>query len=210
MTIQLVGTAHVSAQGVEDVSHHLDAVSPDVVAVELDPGRLHALETGTNRIDLRQPMIALIQYVQQFIGDRTGVSPGSEQLEAVHQAEARFLPVALIDQDIRTTTARLKEMPWLERFKIAGFTLTGLLMPFTSEIDINLKDPDMIEELLVRLRISFPHTHQVLLEERNKVMADRLQALERDHGDVLAFVGAGHVPGIRQRLEQKGINAAHP
>lgn len=210
MTIHLVGTSHVSAQSVEDVSRHIDAISPDVVAVELDPGRLRALETGTNRIDLRQPMIALIQYIQQFIGRRTGVSPGSEQLEAVHQAEARMLPVALVDQDIRTTIARLKEMPWLERIKIAGFTLTGLVMPFTSELEIDLEDPDLIQELLVRLRVSFPHTYEVLLEERNAVMAERLDALEREYGEVLAFVGAGHVPGIRERLTEKGINTAHP
>lgn len=210
MTIQIIGTSHVSAKSVQDVSRHIDEFSPDAVAVELDPGRLRALESGTSRIDPRQPMIALIQYVQQFIGKRTGVSPGSEQLEAVHQAEARLLPVALIDQDIRTTIAQLKQMPWTERIKIAGFTLTGLLFPFTPGLEIDLEDPDLIEELLVRLRVSFPHTYSVLLEERNDVMANRLETLEHQYGDILAFVGAGHVPGIRERLEEKGINTAHP
>ncbi|MDY6769580.1 MAG: TraB/GumN family protein, partial [Candidatus Nanohaloarchaea archaeon] len=57
-----------------------------------------------------------------------------------------------------------------------------------------------VGEMLLRFRVGFPEMHRVLVEERNDVMADRLLALDREYGDVLAFVGAGHVDGVRQRL----------
>lgn len=208
MSIQVIGTSHISADSVSSVSEHIDEHDPDVVAAELDPGRLRSLEHGDVRVDLRHPMMAVMQIVQQWLGEQVGVKPGSEQLEAVHQAESRGLPVALIDQDIRTTVARLQEMPWLERIKLAGFTLTGLVMPLSMDLDVDIEDPDLIQELLVRLEVSFPHLSRVLIQERNAVMAQRLIALEQRYGDVLAFVGAGHVPGIEELIEENRINWA--
>ena len=41
--IRLVGTAHVSAQSVEDVKRAIEEFQPDIVAVELDLARFHAL-----------------------------------------------------------------------------------------------------------------------------------------------------------------------
>jgi pheromone shutdown protein TraB len=41
--IRLVGTAHVSAQSVEDVKKAIDEWHPDMIAVELDLARFEAL-----------------------------------------------------------------------------------------------------------------------------------------------------------------------
>ena len=44
--VRLVGTAHVSAESVDDVRREIDEFVPDIVAIELDPGRYHVLKYG--------------------------------------------------------------------------------------------------------------------------------------------------------------------
>ena len=51
--IRIVGTAHVSAQSVEDVKNAIEEFQPNIVAIELDPGRFHALKK-----DAREPTVA--------------------------------------------------------------------------------------------------------------------------------------------------------
>ena len=59
--IRLVGTAHVSAQSVEEVKVAIDEFHPDIVAVELDLGRFHALKK-----DAREPTVAEVLEVRNF------------------------------------------------------------------------------------------------------------------------------------------------
>jgi len=59
--IRLVGTAHVSAQSVEDVKKAIEEFQPNIVAVELDLGRFHALKK-----DAREPTVAEVLEVRNF------------------------------------------------------------------------------------------------------------------------------------------------
>ena len=51
--IRIVGTAHVSAQSVEDVKNAIEDFHPDIIAIELDLGRFHAM-----RKDVKEPTVA--------------------------------------------------------------------------------------------------------------------------------------------------------
>lgn len=202
--IELVGTSHISPESVADASRKIEEHEPDVIAVELDPKRYQTLLAGRQeQYSLQQPLLSLIQYIQQKLSERTGITPGQELLTAAQEAEARGLPVALIDQDISITMDRLHDVSLVEKLKIAGFLLVGGLLPFNSQqFDLEeVPSAEMVDELLIRLQVSFPQLYQALIQERNQVMAERLLELEHEFGSVLAFVGAGHVTGIQELLE---------
>ena len=42
--IHIVGTAHVSQKSIDEVREAVDTINPDVIAIELDPGRFAALK----------------------------------------------------------------------------------------------------------------------------------------------------------------------
>ncbi|MFB6265562.1 MAG: TraB/GumN family protein, partial [Candidatus Nanohaloarchaea archaeon] len=126
---------------------------------------------------------------------------GSDMLEAFRAAEEAGIDVALVDQDIAVTLHRLKETPLREKLKFAGYLLLApLLLPGT-EFDLEtVPEEEVVEEMLLRFEVGFPEMFRVLVEERNAIMAERLRALEQEYEEVTAFVGAGHVEGLREEL----------
>ncbi|PSH01513.1 MAG: hypothetical protein BRC27_01960 [Nanohaloarchaea archaeon SW_10_44_10] len=58
----------------------------------------------------------------------------------------------------------------------------------------------MLSQIVSELDEEFPELKKVLLDERNEYMADRL--LERDFDHAVVFVGAAHVEGLTERLEE--------
>jgi len=143
--IYIVGTAHVSQKSVDEVRDAVDTVNPDVIAIELDPGRFAALkqqirdaEDAANGItpatekhespevkDLLKgdftlmPIQWILAYVQRKIGMNVGIEPGAEMKEAIWLAEKRDIRLVLIDRDIRITLARFwGGMRILEKIKL--------------------------------------------------------------------------------------------
>lgn len=203
--IELRGTSHVASRDLDRIRAVVDEVDPDVVALELDRNRLSALLSG-EREAARDPFLRLMQWVQDLLGKRAGAAPGSDMLAAFRAAEAHGLDVALIDRDIGETVRRLKHLPRLEKVKFAGFLLLAPLLLRAEPLDLeDVPEQAMVDEMLVRLEVSFPGLYDVLVEERNDVMADRLRVLEQEYGEVLAFVGAAHVPGLAERLEDARV-----
>ena len=63
------------------------------------------------------------------------------------------------------------------------------------EIDLSKVPPKtLIKKLISKVKIRYPNLYKVLIEERNKVMANNLSALIKKNPDknILAIVGAGH------------------
>ncbi len=130
--IHIIGTAHVSQKSVDEVRETVDAVNPDVIAIELDQGRFATLKKqmkeeeeakagiSSDDTDAKAPevksilsgnvMVMIVQwllaYVQRKIGFNVGVEPGAEMKEAIRLAEERGIRLMLIDRDINTTLAR--------------------------------------------------------------------------------------------------------
>lgn len=200
--ITVRGTSHIASGDLAAIRERIADEDPDVVAVELDPARLQALLGGQQGGSVRNPFLLLLKALQDWLGSRTGVAPGSDMLAAFRAAEAHGIDVALIDQDIAVTLQRFRGVPLLEKVKFVGFLLLSPLLMETPDVDLEtVPDEALVADLLVRLHISFPEMYRVLVEERNRVMAQRLWALDQEYGDVLAFVGAGHVEGIRELLD---------
>lgn len=203
--IELRGTSHVASRDLDRIRAVVDEVDPDVVALELDRNRLSALLSGEKEA-ARNPLLRLMQWVQDLLGRRAGAAPGSDMLAGFRAAEAHGIDVALIDRDIGETVRRLKHLPLLEKVKFAGFLFLAPVLLRGGSLDLEeVPERAMVDEMLVRLEVSFPGLYRALIEERNDVMADRLRVLEREYGEVLAFVGAAHVPGLAERLEDARV-----
>ena len=96
----LVGTAHISRQSADLVRRVIEDEQPDVVCVELDQQRFQALsdrrkwEALNIRTVLREKQMAtllinlLLSSYQKRLGDKLGVLPGVELLEATRAASS--------------------------------------------------------------------------------------------------------------------------
>jgi len=123
----LIGTVHISKESVEEVREIIEKEKPDVVGVELCEGRFEALKNvkkweDTNILDIiKQGKIflflinLLLSNYQKRLGDKFGVKPGSEFIEAINVAEKENIKIALIDRDIQTTLKRAWNKMKLQR-----------------------------------------------------------------------------------------------
>ncbi|MDD1666868.1 MAG: TraB/GumN family protein [Methanomicrobiales archaeon] len=213
--IRLVGTAHVSAQSVEDVRRAIEEFRPDIVAVELDLARFQALRKEAREpsvddvLELRDSHQLLIQwilsYLQRRIGLDVGVEPGAEMKAAIAEAEQRGIPVSLVDRDIRLTLLRF----WHSLGIIGKMKMFYALVVSVAEVDEleefdveQLKEQSVMDMVMEEFRRFSPEGAKSLIDERDAFIAHNLVRLrEQNIGRVLAVVGAGHVQGINRYLE---------
>ncbi|WP_254534674.1 TraB/GumN family protein [Halomarina litorea] len=131
-SVRVVGTAHVSADSVEEVERVIESERPDVVAVELDEGRYRQMKgDGPEDLDagdlLRGNTVFqflaywMLSYVQARLGDEFDIKPGADMLAAVETAEEHGLDVALVDRDIQVTIQRFwARLTGTEKLKLVG------------------------------------------------------------------------------------------
>ncbi len=215
-TIILVGTAHVSQESVELVKTVIEQEKLDGVCVELDEKRFEAI-SNPNRwesLDLKeiirkQQLSTLIVNLvlasfQKRLGDKLGVLPGSEMLEAIRMAEKHSVPVHLADRDVRVTMRRAwRTTPFWRKSLLLSSMLLGIFdTTEVSEEEIkNLKKQDVLSEMMKELGDEVPTLKAVLIDERDKYLAKKV--LETPGTRTVAVVGAGHVAGMLRTLEQR-------
>jgi len=215
--VALVGTAHVSADSVDEVRATIADTEADVVAVELDDARYRQL-TGETPEDLDPKDVLrgntvfqflaywLLSYVQARLGERFGIEPGADMRAAIDAAAARGLDVALVDRDIQETIQRFwARLTLLEKLRLVWQLLLGLIGLGTADAEAvsmeELTDVDVVTAMLEEFRQLSPGGAEALIDERDAFIAHQLVALQRTGRDVLAIVGAGHVRGIEHYLE---------
>jgi pheromone shutdown-related protein TraB len=217
--VLLIGTAHVSKESVELVKETIEKENPDVVAVELCEQRHHAIaekkrwdETDISKVikDGKGSLFLaqlLLTNFQRRVGDELGVKPGSEMVKALEMAKEKNIPIALVDRDIGVTLKRAAaRMSLKEKVKVAYGLVSGIFgeEEVTAEMMEKLKEMDVLTEMLEELGREIPSIKEVLLDERNHYIADKIAAL--DAKKVVAVVGAGHVTGIKEILESKDLS----
>jgi len=214
--IFLIGTAHVSKESVDLVRDVIEEESPDIVAVELDKQRYDSLlnkkkwdETEihkvirTGRIYLFLLQLLLTNF-QRKIGDELGVKPGSEMLKAIELAKEKDIKIGLVDRDIRITLKRaFKKMSLREKFSLFYGFFSGIFEKeeINEEILEKLKDKDVVTEMMEELSREIPSIKDVLIDERDMYIANKIIGLEDKK--IVAVVGAGHVEGIKKFIESK-------
>jgi pheromone shutdown-related protein TraB len=211
--IRIIGTAHVSQESVDEVRAAISDFMPDVVAVELDPGRYAALNKQVQGASVDEVLEAktftqllvqwLLAYLQRRIGLDVGVEPGAEMKAAVMEAEARGIRVGLIDRDIRITLRRFwRSLSFFEKLKMFYALAVSVTHLDEEEIDVEeLKKQDVIVLALEEFRKFSPNGARALIDERDAYLAHQIRGLSGQYNRILVVIGAGHQQGVRKYLD---------
>lgn len=218
-TVTLLGTAHVSRQSANAVAEMIDSGEYDAVAIELCEGRYNNIRDpdALSKMDLfkviregKAPMVMAslaLSAFQQRLADQFGIEPGAEMRVAMEKAEEKGLPLFKIDREIGVTLKRVyRSVPWWQRLNL----FSGLLASIVSkekidEADIEkLKEGDMLETTFQEFAETSSAIYAPLIDERDRYMADEIYAAVRVEKPkhLLAIVGAGHLKGIAQYLQE--------
>jgi pheromone shutdown protein TraB len=205
--ITLIGTGHVFDIGAR-VREEIRIRLPQVVGIELDGPRYHALRTKHKDRRGTPLVYRLLADFQTRIANEYGVEAGDEMLAASEEAKALNVPLALIDKDAQQTFVRLrKEMRFGEKARLVGSAVVGLL-PILPGKSIEKQVQEMQEDYtayFVEMEKRFPTLKRVLLDERNEHMARALQDLAERNERVVAVMGDGHVDGVQALLAGRGL-----
>jgi pheromone shutdown-related protein TraB len=213
--IILVGTAHVSKESVDLVQAVIQEVKPDTVCVELCESRAQSIrqkqrwqEMDIMKVIKEKKAFLLLSNLmlasfQKRIADRLEVAPGQEMIEAMASAEAVGATVCLADRDIRTTLSRTwRSMGLWGKAKLIFQLILSLgAVDEISEADVEkMKQQDMLASILDEVGKSMPQVRATLIDERDRYLAEKIRSAPGQ--TIVAVVGAGHVPGIKQHWNQ--------
>lgn len=220
--IILVGTAHISQKSAEQVKELIEKENPDIVGIELDMSRMKQLKEGkkwenTNIFEIIKSgntylflINTLLSNMQKQLGDKVGVKPGQEMIEAIKAAEEKQKPIQLLDRDLRITMKRaMKKITLKEKLKLLiqlfeafiGTKTNKEAEEITREKIEEMKKEDMLNKLMNELGKEMPSIKEVLVDERDQYIAEQLKISPGKK--ILAVVGAGHLQGIIENLEKE-------
>ena len=214
--ITLVGTAHVSKDSVELVKSIIQEVQPDTVCVELCESRAQAIrqkkrwqEMDIMKVIKEKKAFLLLSNLmlasfQKRIADKLEVAPGQEMIEAMTSAEAVGAQICLADRDIRTTLSRTwRGMGLWGKAKLIFQLILSLGdVDEISEEDVEkMKQQDMLASVLEEVGKSMPMVRETLINERDRYLTEKIRTAPGEK--IVAVVGAGHVPGIKESWEKE-------
>jgi pheromone shutdown-related protein TraB len=217
----ILGTAHVSRASVHAVEALLETEHFDAVAVELCASRAHGIRDpeAFKQLDLFQVirqgkagMVAaslVLGSFQKRLAAQYGIEPGAEMKAAMDGADARHIPVWLVDREVGTTLKRAwRSVGFFQRFGLMGGMLGSVFeREEIAEADIEkLKESDLLESAFSEFATNSAPLYNALIAERDTYMAARLRenGLRMDTDaptrKVLVVIGAGHLKGMSEKL----------
>ncbi len=212
----LIGTAHVSKKSSELVEQTIEELKPDTVCIELCESRFNSIrnekkfqDTDIIQIIKEKKVYLLLSSLilssfQKKIADKMEIKPGQEMISAINSSELVGADTVLADRDLQVTLKRAwKSMSFMEKIKI----LSQLVFAVGQGEDISeeeierLKQSDVLETLLDEIGKNHPDLKNALITERDKYLASKIK--NADGEKIVAVVGAGHVPGIKEYWDEK-------
>ena len=219
--ITLVGTAHVSKESVEEVKETIKNIKPDCVAVELDEKRAESIKNPSrySQLDLvkilkrKEGFLLLANLIlssyQRRMGLNAGVKPGDEMIAAMNAAEENKIACTLVDRPIQITLKRAwgKNTFWGKCKLLATLFASAFS---NEEVDPNeiekLKERNEMDSMMDELSEYMPVIKEVLIDERDRYLASKIW--DSEGNNIVAVLGAGHLPGVQAYLEKLGNDQA--
>jgi len=199
--LSLIGTIHVDPKSASFVRETIMGLNPEVVALELDEGRLMALQNpGKSSERGGGGSFLAMMLLERFAGEMTGSPPGQEMLRAAEAAKAIGARVAFVDLPIGMTVGSLRKLPLREKVRLGVDSLVSIaLLPFGG---FNLsKLTENLEEQLRLFRLRYPELSRLLLDVREEFMVARIRdIMYSTTGQVVGVVGYGHLKSIAKAL----------
>ena len=214
--IILLGTVHVSKESAQQVADVILSEKPDTVCVELCESRFQSirhkekwLETDIIKVIKDKKALLLLSNLilasfQKRIADKLDIVPGQEMIRAIETADAVDAQIYMADRDIRVTLSRAwGAMGFWSKTKL----LFQLLLSLGDVSDIReediekMKQEDVLETLLAEIGKSLPVLREILIDERDSYLVEKIRTAPGKK--IIAVVGAGHIPGIKGKWNQK-------
>ena len=211
----LVGTAHVSAQSVEEVKNVIREQKPDAVAIELDEKRRESMEDpeAWRKMDIikvlknKQGFLMLANIVlsgyQKRMGTNSGVKPGEEMMAAMTTAKELNIPQVMVDRPIAVTLRRAwaNNSFWGKIKLLSSLVASAFSKEEVAPEEIEkLKKNSEMDSMMTELSDYMPKVKEVLIDERDRYLASHIW--EAQGNSVLAVLGAGHLPGVESWLKK--------
>lgn len=214
----LIGTSHIAQQSLREVEHAIEEEKPDIIALELDIKRAYALMhkvkhkltwRDIRRIGVKGYLFGVIgAWVEEKLGAKVGVKPGSEMKMAINIARKKNIQLAFIDQDIEITLKKLsKAFTWKEKWSLIKDIFQAVFSR-KKQLYFDLRKvptQGIIKKLMVKVKKQYPNLYRVLVVERNQIMAARLATIMKSYPikKIVAVVGAGHETEILNLVKTK-------
>jgi len=233
--IHLIGTAHVSRESINEVSAAIREEKPGMVCVELDQGRYAAITQQDNweRLNVSKVLregkgFLLIANIvlagfQRRLGNELGVKPGEEMIAALNTAREMGIPYNLCDREVQTTFQRAWARCSLwSKCKLLATLLSSAFVAEKLDADKieKLKNNNELDNMMTELAHYLPPVKETLIDERDRYLAAKIwraangmavSMVDSGNNDsILAVVGAGHLRGIQEHLEQLADGAPPP
>jgi pheromone shutdown-related protein TraB len=219
--IILIGTAHVSADSVEEVRAAIRDERPDQVCVEIDAGRFATMteDRSWEKLDIVKVLkdgkgfLLLANLVlssfQRRMGKNLGIKPGDEMKAAVEEARALGIAFTFCDREVQTTLRRAwaRSSLW-NKSKLLASLLASTMSneALTAEEIEELKSKSVLDEMMGQLASYLPSVKEVLIDERDRYLATRI--FQAPGTKIAAVVGAGHCDGIVEWLKRLDAGSA--
>lgn len=212
MPIILVPTSHIAVESLRKIRETVEKEKPDCVAVELDLNRYYAMQRGgSSSFEIMQNVgvasfliFWIFKKLQQWLGGKVGIFPGSEMLEAVKIGNEKGVTIAFIDRNIQDTFLDIQKIKFWEKMKLIWFLVKSVfVIKFGGSkgeaIDLTKLPPEeLIEQAMELFKKEFPQLYKILVEKRDKHMATQLKKLSEKFDKIVAVVGAGHYKGMKK------------
>lgn len=212
--IYVVGTAHISQASADQARRVIEEIRPDAVAVELCASRFETIRDSERwrKTDIVQilkdgkPLLFLVQLIlaafQKKLGDKLKVKPGAEMVAAIEKAEEHKIPIILADREVKTTLKRAFAAVGV--WSIVKLFLSSLWAmiknPKIDEGEVErLKSGEALEGLMQEFTEALPDVKAPLIDERDLYLTSKIR--EGTYKTVVAVVGAGHVPGMKECID---------
>ncbi len=215
--IYLVGTAHISAQSVEDVKNTIAEIHPQSVCIELCEQRYQTImnkESWKNTDIFKilkegKAVFFLAQLVMSSfyrrLGQQFGIQPGAEMIEAARCAKEIGANIILADRNVEITLRRVwGYLGFWSKIKLLSQLMLGVFVgdeKLEPEMIEKLKQQDQLQVAMQALADGFPEIKKRLIDERDIFLAQKIR--NATGPKIVAVVGAGHISGIKEHIQKE-------
>ena len=218
--IILIGTAHVSKDSIDEVRNSILEIKPDNICVELDEARYASFTNKDSWESLDMVKVfkegkgfllmanLVLSGFQRRMGAELGVKPGQEMITALETAKELGIPHSLCDRNVHITLRRAwNRCNFWNKSKLLASLIAGAFTTekISREEIENLKKQSELDGMMAELAEYLPQVKETLIDERDRYLAAKIWEAatqnEAKPGKIIAVVGAGHMQGIKNHLE---------
>lgn len=213
--VTILGTAHISEESVREVERLCKEIVPDTVCVELCNSRIRSIRDPEyfKKLDVfkvfkeRKMFLLLSSLILSSFQKKMGqgkIRPGDELKAAIEAGETIGAKVIPIDREIQTTLKRAwGNVSAFSKMYLLSALVTSLFVKedVSQEKIEEMKSEDVLSDLFSQIPSRYNPVKEVIIDERDIYLAQKIRQASHSSKKLLAVVGAGHLNGIMNHIE---------